>query len=300
MKVVVGGGSGFIGGSVVRALLRQHEVVVLSRNPEKVRTGQGVAWHPPADGEWESHVASADVVINLAGENIGRGRWTAERKRALVESRLNATGALVRALQRSQGRPLLVQASAVGYYGSRGDEELTEEAAPGTGFLAELTARWEREARAAENVARVAILRFGIVLGSDGGALEKMLLPFRLFAGGRMGSGRQWMSWIDRTDVVRLILWTMENDTAAGVYNAVAPAPVTNREFTRTLGKVLQRPTFVTAPAFALRAALGEMAGEMLLSGQRVLPRRALQQGFVFAYPDLKASLTHAVAAGER
>ncbi|MGH9424274.1 MAG: TIGR01777 family oxidoreductase, partial [Thermoanaerobaculia bacterium] len=182
-----------------------------------------------------------------------------------------------------------------GIYGDRGDEQLDEKSATGSGFLAEVTKRWEELARSAD--ARVVILRIGIVLASNGGALAKLLLPFRLGAGGPMGNGRQWMSWIDREDVLRMIEWSIDQPAARGVFNATAPGPVTNRDFAKTLGRVLHRPAILPAPAFALRIVLGrEMANEMLLAGQRVLPKRASEEGFTFAYPELTAALTHAVS----
>ena len=290
-KIVVAGGTGFIGEPLVRRLLaRGDDVAVLTRDPGKVRVGRGMGW----DGVGEA--ASADAVVNLAGENVGEGRWTDSRKRRILESRLNATRALVEAVKsRPDPRRAFVNASAVGFYGDRGDEVLDENAAPGQGFLSEVTRRWEELARSAEGAARVVILRFGVVLGAEGGALEKLLLPFRLGLGGPIGSGRQWMSWVDREDVLRMIEWAIDNAAAQGVYNVTAPAPVTNRDFVRALGHALHRPAFMPLPGFVLRLALGQMADEMLLGGQRVLPKRAVAEGFTFAYPTLGAALQHAL-----
>jgi uncharacterized protein (TIGR01777 family) len=190
---------------------------------------------------------------------------------------------------------VLVNASAVGYYGLRGDETLDEQATSGSGFLAEVVRKWEELAREAEGVARVVILRFGVVLARGGGALGKMLLPFKLGLGGPIGSGAQWMSWIDRDDVVRMVLWAIDRQSAAGIYNVTAPGPVRNREFTRELGAALHRPAFMPAPAFALRIIFGQMADEMLLGGQRVMPVRAMAEGFTFEYPTLAASFRHAL-----
>jgi hypothetical protein len=299
MKIVVAGGSGFIGEALVRRLLaRGDDVTVLTRNPSSVHAGQAVSWSPPAEGSWMDEVADADVVINLAGENVGGGRWTETRKKRVIESRVTATSALVSAMTRKPERSrTLINASAIGIYGDRGDEQLDENSATGSGFLAEVTKRWEELAHTAEPFARVVILRIGIVLASNGGALAKLLLPFRLGAGGPMGNGRQWMSWIDRDDVLRMIEWSIDHPTARGVYNAAAPAPATNRDFARTLGRVLHRPAILPAPVFALRIVLGkEMADEMLLAGQRVLPKRASEEGFEFAYPELTAALRHAVS----
>lgn len=298
-RIVVAGGSGFIGDPLVRRLLaRGDDVAVLTRNPSKVDAGRAVVWNPPAQGDWSDEVAKGDVVINLAGENVGGGRWTAERKKRIMESRVAATSALVEAMSRKPAQTrTFVSASASGFYGDRGDESLDENSTPGSGFLAEVTKRWEELARGAKPFARVVIIRFGVVLAKDGGALAKLLLPFRLGAGGPMGSGQQWMPWIDRDDILRIIEWSVDRDAARGTYNATAPAPARNRDFARTLGRVLHRPTFMPTPAFALRIALGsEMADEMLLGGQRVFPKRAQDEGFAFAYPDLDASLKHAVS----
>ena len=291
MRVIVTGGTGFIGEPLVRRLLaRGDEVAVVTRNPSKVRAGTPLPWDGIDDA------ASADVVVNLAGENVGGGRWTEPRKRRIVESRVDATTALVEVLNRRPDQHrTLINASAIGYYGVRGDEVLDESTPPGGGFLAEVVKRWEELARRAEGAARVVILRFGVVLG-PGGALGKMLLPFRLGAGGPMGSGRQWMSCVDREYVLRMIEWAIDQRAAHGVYNVTAPNPVRNRDFARALGRALHRPAFMPAPAFALRLALGrEMADEMLLGGQRVVPARAAADGFTFAYADLDAALKHAV-----
>jgi uncharacterized protein len=301
MKVVISGGSGFIGQPLARALLaRGDDVVVLTRNPSQVRAGRPLVWNPDASsGDWKSEVASASAVINLAGENVAGGRWTAARKRRIVDSRLTGTRALVEALQSQPARKrVLVNASAVGFYGIRGDDLLTEKDDSGSGFLAGVVRRWEELAHTAGPVARVVILRLGVVLAANGGALGKMLLPFRLGAGGPIGSGQQWMSWVDRDDVVRMILWVIDYDHAEGVYNVTAPEPARNRDFTRALGAALHRPAFLPVPSFALKVLFGEMAGEMLIGGQRVLPERATGEGFVFQYSSLGAALQHALHPG--
>jgi len=298
-RIVVAGGSGFIGEPLVRRLLaRGDDVAVLTRNPSKVHAGRAVVWNPPTQGSWSDDVANADVVINLAGENVGGGRWTAERKKRIMESRVAATSALVEAMSRKPDpKRTLISASATGFYGDRGDESLDETSSGGSGFLAEVTKRWEELARGAEPFARVVIIRFGVVLAKDGGALAKLLLPFRLGAGGPMGSGRQWMPWVDRDDILRIIEWSIDRDAARGAYNATAPNPARNRDFVQSLGRVLHRPAIISTPAFALRLALGsEMADEMLLGGQRVLPKRAQDERFEFTYPELDAALKHAVS----
>lgn len=295
-RIVIAGGSGFIGSALIDDLRTLADVAVLSRNPSKVTGARGVKWDPrDQSGEWVREVAEADVVINLAGANISDGRWNDARKRELVSSRVESTRAIVEALRTKQKERVLVNASATGIYGARGDEVLDETSTPGTGFLSSLAQQWEEEAERASDVARVVIIRIGIVLDRNGGALAKTLPPFRLGAGGVMGSGEQYWSWIDLTDLVALFRWAIETGSASGVYNGTAPAPVTNREFTKTLAGVLRRPAILPAPAFALRIALGEMADALLLTGQRVVPRRAESEGFVFRFPDLKDSLRRAV-----
>jgi uncharacterized protein (TIGR01777 family) len=292
MRIVIAGGTGFIGEPLVRRLLARGDVAVVSRNPAHVRAGQGVSWD-----EAGSAVRDADVIINLAGENVGSGRWTEQRRRTILDSRLAATNALVDALLRAPARPrTFLSASAVGFYGPRGDEALDESAPSGDGFLADVVCRWEAAARKAEPAARTVILRFGVVLGRDGGALGKMIVPFRFGAGGPIGSGRQWMSWIDRDDAIALVEWAIDRNETRGVYNATAPQPVTNREFARALGRALHRPAFLPTPGFALRLAFGKMADEMLLAGQRVVPARATAEGFSFRYPGIDMAFAHAVS----
>ena len=297
MKIVIAGGSGFIGEPLVKRLVaRGDDVAVLTRNPSHVQAGRALQWDARSQGAWSGEVAAADAVVNFAGENIGDGRWSEERKRRMVDSRLNATRALVEAMQRQpQRRRTLLSASAIGLYGDRKDEELDESSVRGAGFLADLVARWEEAARAAEPLARVVLLRFGVVLAKDGGALKKMLLPFRLGAGGPIGSGAQWMSWIDREDALRMVEWAIDDDSVRGVYNVTAPQPVRNRDFTRALARAVRRPAIVRAPAFGLRLAFGEMADEVLLAGQRVLPRRAEREGFRFSSPELAPVLAQLI-----
>ena len=292
MRVAVSGGTGFIGQVLVRRLLqRNDEVLVLSRNPERVRLGHGIPWSAV------NEAAGADVVINLAGENVGGGRWTAERKRRILESRLNATDALVEAMRRTPDkRRVFISASAVGYYGLRGDEIVGETSPSGAGFLAEVTRRWEDAARRAENIARLVIFRFGVVFGPNGGALQKMLLPFQLGVGGPIGSGRQWMSWVDLEDVLRAMEWAIDRQQVKGTYNITAPEPVRNRDFARALGRVVHRPSFMPTPGFVLRLVFGQMADEVLLGGQRVMPSRATAEGLTFNYAAPDASLRHVLS----
>jgi len=297
MRIVIAGGTGFVGEPLVRQLIaRGDDVAVLSRDAARVKAGRGVAWDGRSAGAWTAEVDAADAVINLAGENIGEGRWTDERKKRLVDSRIEATGAIVTALTNAPRRKrTLVNASAVGYYGYDRESEADESGSKGKGFLADLVEQWENAAKRAEDVARVVIPRFGVMLAGDGGALQKMILPFKFGAGGPVGSGKQWMSWVDRDDVLSGIQWALQSDSLHGVYNITSPQPVQNREFAKAVGRVLHRPAFMPAPAPALRLVFGQMADEILLGGQRAVPRRAEGAGFRFAYRDVEAALRHAL-----
>jgi len=262
----------------------------------EVRPGEdALRWDPVSGAIASPGPAIADAVVHLAGESIAGGRWTARKKQRIRESRVDATRRLTDTLTRLAKPPaVLVCASAIGYYGSRGDEVLSEESRPGTGFLADVGREWESASAAAiVRGIRVVNVRIGIVLSPAGGALAKMLTPFRLGLGGVIGGGAQWMSWIALDDVIGALRHALGTDALRGPVNAVAPAPVTNAEFTRTLGRVLRRPTLLPMPAFAARLALGEMADELLLSSQRVLPARLLASGFAFRYPTLEGALRH-------
>jgi uncharacterized protein (TIGR01777 family) len=302
MRVFVTGGTGLVGGRLIERLLgRGDEVLILSRRPEAARAkwgGRGtiVPGDPTERGDWMDAVRNCDAVVNLAGEGIFNQRWSAAVKDKLRTSRLRSTDNVVAALaaqpRTASGQPkVLVSASAIGYYGPHGDEELTEESPPGNDFLATLCADWERSARAATaHGVRLAIVRIGVVLERGGGALAKMLTPFKMFVGGPVGSGRQYMSWIHNEDLVGLMLFALDRPDAEGVYNGTAPQPVTNRDFSTALGRVLHRPSFMPAPKFALRIVLGE-AANIVAEGQRVVPRRALAQGYSFRFPDVMAAL---------
>ena len=287
MRVLVAGGTGFIGRPLSRALTAAgHRVIVVSREPGRALPG-AVGWEQLAGA-----VGASDALVNLAGDPIAAGRWTAARKARIRDSRVGTTGRLVEAASGAARRPtVLVNASAVGYYGPHGDEVLDETAPPGTDFLARVCEAWEREALRAEALGiRVVRLRLGVVLAPDGGALGRMLPPFRAFVGGPLGSGRQWMSWIQRDDVIDLVLAVLEDERYRGPLNATAPRPVENRDFARALGRALGRPAWLAVPAPVLRLVLGELA-DMLLTGQRVVSLAAERLGYRWRHPDLPGAL---------
>lgn len=287
-SIAITGASGLVGSELSRQLLGDgHIVRSISR-----RRGSGgpdtIVWTPSGGLADPRQLNGLNAVVHLAGENIAAGRWTKAVKERLRSSRVDGTRSLVRSLATATARPpVLICASAVGYYGDRGDEPLTETSPRGTGFLAELCEEWEHAALAAAELGvRVVCLRIGVVLSSKGGAVAKMLLPFKLGVGGIMGNGRQFMSWIGLTDLARVIRFCLEQPLS-GVVNAVSPQPATNHEFTKALGKALHRPTIFPMPAFAARLAFGEMANELLLASQRVTPERLLASGFQFSTPTL-------------
>jgi len=292
MRVLLSGASGLIGSALARRLAASSEVVRLVRR-DPLSAAKEIRWDPAAGRIEPKQLEGFDAVVHLAGENIGAGRWTAAKKASIRASRVEGTSLLAKTLAGLNQPPkVLVSASAVGYYGDRGEEKLDESSGPGTGFLAEVCRAWEEAAMtAAEADVRVVLARFGVVLSPEGGALARLLPLFRFGLGGRLGSGRQYMSWIALEDAVGAIAFALENDSLRGPVNVSSPQPVTNREFTQTLGRVLRRPTLLHAPSIALRAVLGEMADEMLLASVRVYPRRLLEAGFSFSKPDLEAAL---------
>ena len=304
MKIIVTGGTGFIGRALINELAGQrHEVVVFSRKADHPPhfPRRLVEWDARSAGPWQTEVASADAVVNLAGAPIAERRWTDARKRLLVESRILSTRLLVEAFAvRSTPLPLLISASGIGYYGPSDDRLLNEASSLGQGFLAELSAAWEAEAlRAGQFGTRVVLLRTGMVLERDGGALPKMMLPFRLFAGGPVLPGTQWVSWIHRADLIGLIQWALATPTISGPVNAVAPEPVTMNAFCDVLGKVLHRPSWLPVPGLALRLMLGEL-GTLMTTGQRVEPAKARAGGYSFRYPSVESALRAIVTKENR
>jgi uncharacterized protein (TIGR01777 family) len=302
MKILVTGSTGLVGRALVTALAKDgHSVCRLVRpetNANDDAGGFNVAWNP-ATGELGGAAVGPDAVVNLAGASIGDGRWTLKRKKELRASRVETTRALIEAAGRMNAKPsVFISASAIGYYGDRGAEELSEESSLGTGFLAEIAKAWEAEALKAEAWrTRVVLARFGIVLAKHGGALGKMLTPFRLGLGGRLGGGKQWMSWIALEDVIAILRMAIANAALFGPVNVVAPQPVTNEEFTKTLASALHRPAIFPAPPFALQLALGrEMADALLLSSQRVLPKKLQAARYEFKHSTLDEALRNILA----
>ncbi|HEX6904170.1 MAG TPA: TIGR01777 family oxidoreductase [Thermoanaerobaculia bacterium] len=297
MRVVITGGTGVIGSALARELGEAgHEVVVLTRNTSKAGplppNTRAVQWDGRTATGWSSLLDKDTAIVHLAGDGIAEGRWTDEKKRRIRDSRVESGRAVLAAVREAKEKPrALLQGSAVGYYGPRGDEVVDESAAPGDDFLGRVCVEWEASTAEAESLGvRRPVLRTGIVLTPRGGALPKMAMPFRLGVGGSLGGGRQWFPWIHIADEVGAIRFLLEREDARGPFNLTAPNPLTNRDFSRALGRALRRPSFAFAPAFALRLALGEMA-ESILNGQRAVPRRLLEMGYAFRYPEALPAL---------
>jgi uncharacterized protein len=296
MKILVTGASGLVGSALVPVLVDAgHTVCRLVRpgqREEQRAAGFAVTWDP-STGELGGAAVGPDAVINLAGATIADGKWTAARKELLRSSRVNTTRAVISALAKMNARPrVLISASATGIYGDRGDELLTEQSSPGENFLAELARDWEAEAMKAEAMGiRVVRARFGIILSRHGGALPKMMVPFKFGLGGKLGTGKQWMSWVTLRDVIGMLRFALENAAVSGAVNVVSPQPVRNAEFTKALGSAMQRPAALAAPAFALRLAMGEMADTMLLASQRAVPGAMQKMSFPFQDMDIAPAL---------
>ena len=295
---MITGATGFIGRALCLALHKDYDVIALSRRVDRARQSIGhiatvVGWDAKTPAGWKDQARGASAIIHLAGENVGSGRWNEKRKSRILHSRLDSTGAVIDAVKELENKPnVVILASAIGTYSSRRDEPLDEASTPGEGFLANVCQQVESRAEEIESLGvRCVLLRTGVVLGRNGGALAKLAQPFRFFLGGHLGAGDQWFSWIGLDDEIAAIRFLMEHDQLHGAFNLTAPEPVTMKEFCTILGKVMHRPAWLHIPAFILRLALGEMADEMLLSGQRVLPKRLLEAGFEFRYPEVEKAL---------
>ena len=296
MKILITGATGLVGTILQKDFeAKGYEMLLATRS--KPKDERYIHWSVEDGFAEPEKLEGLDAAVHLAGESVSGLRWTDEKKKIIRESRVLGTRSVIEAISKLKAKPkVLVAASAIGFYGDRGDEEITETSAAGDTFLAEVSKEWEAESRRAEDSGiRTVLLRTGIVLSKNGGALGTMLLPFKLGVGGVVGSGKQWMSWISMDDHVAAINFTIENDNIRGAVNTVSPQPVTNEEFTKTLGEVLYRPTFLPLPEFAVSMVFGEMGDALLLASTKVLPKRLEDAGFEFKYPDLKAALENAV-----
>jgi len=296
MKVLITGATGLIGTALQQSFSEKgYEMLLASRKEHEGR--ENIQWDVETGFSEPEKLEGIDAVVHLAGESVSGFRWTDEKKKAIRDSRVLGTRNVVDTISKLKKKPkVLIAASAIGFYGERGDEELTESSAAGDTFLAEVSKAWEAESRRAEDAGiRTVLLRTGIVLSKNGGALGSMMLPFKLGLGGVVGSGNQWMSWISIDDHVAVIEYAIENETLRGAVNATSPNSVTNKDFTKTMGEVLSRPTFLPLPEFAVSMIFGEMGDELLLTSTRVVPKRLEGAGFEFKYPDLKSAIEHAV-----
>jgi uncharacterized protein len=299
-KIIIAGGTGLIGSAFISILLKRGDHLwVLSRNPENFHLDPSidvVKWDARTPEGWGDLVEGIDAIVNLAGENIGAGRWTEDRKERILDSRVQAGKALVSALEKANHRPsVLLQASAVGYYGFLDDRIVTEETGPGIDYLAQVCVDWEATTKKAEILGtRQVLLRTGLVLDKAGGALHRLLLPFRLLVGGPLGNGKQWWPWISLEDQVNAMIFLLDHPDARGAFNLTAPQPVPMSEFGRILAKVLHKPYWLPVPAFALRILLGEMS-LLVLKGQRAIPQRLLDLGYKFSFEDLHSALEHSL-----
>ncbi len=296
MKVLITGASGLVGTELQKSFTQKgYEMLLASR--KEPTDERHIQWSIEEGFSEPAKLEGIDAVVHLAGENVSGFRWTDEKKKAIRDSRVLGTRNVVDAISKLKNKPkVFVASSAIGFYGERGDEEVTESSAAGDNFLAGVCKEWEAESRRAEDAGiRTVLLRTGIVLSKDGGALGTMLLPFKLGVGGVVGSGKQWMSWISMDDEIAVINYVIENENIRGAVNSASPHPVTNHEFTKTLGEVLYRPTFLPLPEFAVSMVFGEMGDALLLASTKVMPKRLEDAGFEFKYPDLKTAIQHAV-----
>jgi hypothetical protein len=304
MRIIIAGGSGLIGRELTSSLLLQgHEVNILSRNPDKIEdTPEGVkvvGWDAKTLGNWVGEIQRSEAVVNLVGENLsGRGlfpsRWTKEQKERLINSRVDAGKVLAKAIEMADIKPVVfIQASGIGIYGTDLSKVFTEDSEPGKDFLAYLSKEWEASSKMADNLdVRRVIIRTGVVLSNNGGALQPLIFPYKFYMGGKIGDGKQVYSWIHITDEVEAIRFLIENDQARGVYNLCSPNPATNNELGRTISSLMNRPHFLTIPSFIMRFVFGEVA-DMVLKGQRVMPKRLLETGYTFSFPTLAGAMTN-------
>jgi len=298
MRILITGASGLIGTALQKSFEEKgYEMLLASRSEPK--SERDIQWNADAGFADEDllRLEGLDAVIHLAGESISALRWTDEKKKAIRDSRVHGTRTMIEAFARLEKKPkVFISASAIGFYGDRGDEEMTETNSVGDTFLSEVSKEWESESRRAEDMGiRTVLLRNGIVLSKDGGALATMMTPFKLGVGGVVGSGKQWMSWVSLDDAVGIVNYALENENLRGAVNVVSPNPVTNEEFTKTLGEVLYRPTFLPLPEFAVNLVFGEMGDALLIDSTRVVPKRLLDSGFKFIYPEINSALENAV-----
>jgi len=298
-RIIVTGATGFIGKALCFRLIEEkYDVVALSRSKEKGEKIFGtdatvVEWDGRSPDVWQDYANGAYAIVNLAGENIGSGRWTPKRKQSILQSRLDGGRAVAEAVKFAEKKPMVViQASAIGYYGSRGGEIIDESSSPGEGFLVDVVKKWEQSTKEVETqkIRRV-IIRSGLVLGKEGGVFLRLVKPFRYFIGGHLGSGKQWFSWIHLEDEVKAILFLIEREDLSGVFNLTAPHQLIQKDFFYILGKIMKRPSWFPVPGFVLRLIFGEMAKDTLLSGQRVVPRRLIEAGYQFLYPQADLAL---------
>jgi uncharacterized protein len=304
-RVIISGAAGFIGRALCRALHGDYEIMVLSRDATRAagmigEYAKAVEWDARTAGAWARQVEGAHAIINLAGENLGAGRWTQPKRDSIMQSRTNSASAIVDAVSGAKTKPaVVIQASAVGYYGSRGDELLDEASGVGSGLLADVCRRTEQMAsRVERSGVRYVAIRSGLVLGRNGGVLPRFMTPYRFYLGGMLGNGRQWLSWISLEDEIRAIRFLMENPHLKGAFNLTSLNPVTMSQFSRALGQVLRKPAWTAIPAFVLRLVYGPMADEVLLASQKAVPKRLMEAGFTFKHPELLAAL-EAIIRGE-
>lgn len=298
MRVLITGATGFIGKNLSGSLLESgHEIIALTRNVENAGNilGSGVQcihWDGQTTEAWQEYIEETDVVVNLAGENLAEGPWSESYRKRILNSRIQAGAAISEAILKAKRKPkLLLQASAIGFYGSRGEEELNESSQAGNGFLTEVVKQWEGSVREVESALRVVYLRSGVVLGRGEGMIGKMWLPFQLFLGGAPGSGKQWLSWIHIADEVNAMRFLMENEKLKGVFNLTSPKPVRINEFAKQFGRALDRPSWAPIPGLAIKLLFGQMGEETILSSQNVTPGKLLEAGYAFLFPEITSAL---------